>query len=102
VKSLRILPEVAEEVAEAAGWYDEEGYLGLGDRFIETFYSAGWDTIMQPRKCARNAKEIDFMRLFAARLFPHCVVYAAAFSVGLVLDSFACQAGPGDRKSMRL
>ena len=24
---------------EAARWYDEEGYLGLGDRFVGTFYS---------------------------------------------------------------
>jgi hypothetical protein len=30
VKALRILPEVAEDVAEAARWYDEEGYPGLG------------------------------------------------------------------------
>ena len=39
MKALRILPEVANDVAEAARWYDEEGYLGLGDRFVGTFYS---------------------------------------------------------------
>mgnify|MGYP003548128563 CR=1 FL=1 len=39
MKALRILPEVAEDVAEASRWYDEEGYLGLGDRFVGTFYS---------------------------------------------------------------
>ena len=39
MKAVRILPEVAADVAEAARWYDEEGYLGLGDRFVGTFYS---------------------------------------------------------------
>ena len=39
MRALRILPEVAADVAEAARWYDEEGYLGLGDRFVATFYS---------------------------------------------------------------
>jgi len=39
VKALRILPEVAADVAEAARWYDEEGYLGLGDRFVAAFHS---------------------------------------------------------------
>ena len=39
MRELRILPEVAEDLSEAAKWYDEKGYLGLGDRFIETFYS---------------------------------------------------------------
>lgn len=39
MSGLRILPEVLEDVNSAANWYDEKGYLGLGDRFIETFYS---------------------------------------------------------------
>jgi ParE toxin of type II toxin-antitoxin system, parDE len=39
VKALRVLPEVAADVAAAARWYDEEGYLGLGDRFVATFHS---------------------------------------------------------------
>ena len=39
MRELRILPEVADDLSEAANWYDEKGYLGLGDRFIETFYS---------------------------------------------------------------
>jgi hypothetical protein len=39
VKAVRILAEVAADVAEAARWYDEEGHLGLGDRFVDTFYS---------------------------------------------------------------
>jgi hypothetical protein len=39
MRDLRILPEVAEDLSDAANWYDEKGYPGLGDRFIETFYS---------------------------------------------------------------
>jgi hypothetical protein len=36
----RILPEVADDVAEAANWYDREGFPGLGDRFLATFYAS--------------------------------------------------------------
>lgn len=39
MKELRILPEVAADVAEAANWYHREGYVGLGDRFIAAFHS---------------------------------------------------------------
>ncbi len=35
----RILPEVADDIAEIANWYDENGYHGLGNKFIDTFYS---------------------------------------------------------------
>jgi hypothetical protein len=36
---LRLLPAVVEDTAQAARWYDEEGYLGLGDRFVAVFYA---------------------------------------------------------------
>jgi hypothetical protein len=39
MRDLRILPAVLEDIAEAAAWYDDDGYHGLGDRFIATFYS---------------------------------------------------------------
>ena len=39
MNGFRILPEVAEDIAEAANWYDEKGYPSLGERFIDTFYS---------------------------------------------------------------
>jgi len=39
MRDFKILPEIADDLAEAANWYDEKGYLGLGDRFIQTFYS---------------------------------------------------------------
>ena len=39
MSGFRFLPEVAEDIAEAANWYDEKGYPGLGERFIDTFFS---------------------------------------------------------------
>ena len=39
MRDLRILAEVSTDVSEAATWYDEEGYAGLGDRFIATYYA---------------------------------------------------------------
>ena len=40
MKALRLLPEVLEDVAQAARWYDEEGHIGLGARFISIFYAS--------------------------------------------------------------
>jgi hypothetical protein len=34
MSELRLLPAVFDDTAEAARWYDEEGYQGLGDRFM--------------------------------------------------------------------
>jgi hypothetical protein len=39
MRDIRILPEVLEDMLEAANWYDKEGHVGLGDRFVATFYS---------------------------------------------------------------
>jgi toxin ParE1/3/4 len=39
MKQVRLLPEVFHDVAQAAEWYDEKGYPGLGDRFLTTFYA---------------------------------------------------------------
>ena len=39
MSGFRILPEVAEDIAEVANWYDEKGYPSLGERFIDTFFS---------------------------------------------------------------
>jgi len=33
MKDIRILPAVLKDIAEAAAWYDEGGYAGLGDRY---------------------------------------------------------------------
>lgn len=40
MRDLRILPAVLDDVAQAADWYDREGFGGLGDRFIESFQTA--------------------------------------------------------------
>jgi hypothetical protein len=39
MKEIRILPAVLHDIAEAAAWYDEEGYAGLGDQLTGTFYA---------------------------------------------------------------
>lgn len=39
MKKLRILPEVSEDTAQAAEWYDHCGGKDLGDRFLNVFYS---------------------------------------------------------------
>jgi len=38
MSELQIFPAVLHDVAEAARWYDEEGYFGLGDRFIGVLF----------------------------------------------------------------
>ncbi len=39
MSGLILLPEVFDDVAHAAQWYDEEGGQGLGDRFVACFYA---------------------------------------------------------------
>jgi hypothetical protein len=39
MRELRLLPGVFDDTEQAARWYDEEGYQGLGDRFLANFYS---------------------------------------------------------------
>ena len=72
MKALRILPEVAEDVTEAARWYDEEGHLGLGDRFIGTFYSCV--AHLQERGEIYRTVYSDFRRLLL-RPFPYALYY---------------------------
>ena len=35
---IRLLPAVFNDIEDAAQWYDERGYPGLGDRFVDVFY----------------------------------------------------------------
>jgi hypothetical protein len=37
MNGLILLPDVFDDVAHAAQWYDEEGGPGLGDRFVACF-----------------------------------------------------------------
>ncbi len=39
MNGLILLPDVFDDVANAAQWYDEEGGQGLGDRFLACFYA---------------------------------------------------------------
>jgi hypothetical protein len=72
VKALRVLPEVAADVAEAARWYDEEGYLGLGDRFVDTFYSSV--AHLQERGEIHRTVYSEFRRVLI-RPFPYALYY---------------------------
>ena len=40
MKEIQILSGVLHDIAEAAEWYDEERYAGLGERLIATFYAS--------------------------------------------------------------
>jgi len=72
MKALRLLPEVLEDTARAARRYDEEGYPGLGDRFLAVFYSS--------LPCLQKEGEIyrlvykDFRRILL-NPFPYAVYY---------------------------
>jgi len=39
MSELRLLPEVFDDTAQAVRWYEEQAYEGLGDRFLNVFYS---------------------------------------------------------------
>ncbi len=38
MSKIRLLPAVFSDIEGAAQWYDERGYTGLGDRFVDVFY----------------------------------------------------------------
>jgi plasmid stabilization system protein ParE len=39
MREIRLLPSVLDDTAQAAGWYNKNGYEGLGHRFVDNFYS---------------------------------------------------------------
>ncbi len=69
---LRILPEVSADLSEAASWYDQEGYVGLGDRFVATFYSY----VSHLRQSGEIYKTVysEFRRVLL-RPFPYALYY---------------------------
>ena len=69
---VRILAEVSADVAEAANWYEQEGYLGLGDRFESTFYA--YVVHLQEKGQIYRAVYCDFHRIFL-RPFPYALYY---------------------------
>lgn len=40
MRGIKILPPVLSDIDAAASWYDENGYKGLGERFIQSFYAS--------------------------------------------------------------
>lgn len=72
MKRVRILPAVLLDIAEAAAWYDENGYDGLGDRFVDTFYGS-LDRIQRDGAIHRTVYQ-NFRRILI-RPFPYSVFY---------------------------
>ena len=72
MKEIRILPAVLHDVAEAAAWYDEKGYAGLGERFIATFY-ASLPKIQRDGEIYRTVHG-EFRRVWI-RPFPYAVFF---------------------------
>ena len=72
MNELRFLPAVFDDAAEAAQWYDEEGYPGLGDRFLADFYSY----VAHVQRHGRSYMKVykDFRRVLL-RPFPYALYY---------------------------
>ena len=72
MKELRLLPEVLEDTARAARWYDEQGYVGLGDRFLAVF-DTSLPAIQQHGEIFSTVYQ-DFRRILM-QPFPYKVFY---------------------------
>ena len=70
--AVRILAEVSEDVANAANWYDQEGYVGLGERFERAFYSHV-EHLQDSGEIYRTVYS-EFRRIFL-RPFPYALYY---------------------------
>ena len=69
---VRILAEVSVDIADAANWYDRQGYLGLGDRFERTFYA--YVKHLQEKGQIYRTVYSDFRRIFL-KPFPYALYY---------------------------
>jgi len=72
MRRVRILPEVVDDVNEAARHYDDEGHPGLGDRFTATFYS--YISQLQETIISHRLVYSDFSRIYL-RPFPYALYY---------------------------
>ena len=81
MREIRILPAVLQDVEEAASWYDEQKYSGLGDRFLDTFY-ASLSHIQQDGEIYRPAYQ-DFRKILI-RPFPYAVYYRLHSAIWIV------------------
>ena len=81
MRDIRILPAVLEDIAEAAAWYDEQGYAGLGGRFLDTFY-ASLSHIQHEGEIYRPVYQ-DFRKILI-RPFPYSVFYRRHSDIWIV------------------
>jgi hypothetical protein len=72
MKEIRILPAVLQDIAEAAAWYDEDGYSGLGDRFLATFYN--FIPLISERGNIYRKAYLDFRKVII-KPFPYAVYF---------------------------
>jgi hypothetical protein len=72
MKQIRILPEVWDDVDDAAAWYDKKGGRELGDRFLAAFRTQLSEIVMLPQTHRRVYK--DFSRVFA-KPFPYAIYF---------------------------
>ncbi len=72
MKQIRILPEVWDDVDDAAAWYDKKGGRELGDRFLAAFRAQLLEITELPRIHRKVYKE--FSRVFA-KPFPYAIYF---------------------------
>ena len=82
MRQVRIFPAVLQDVAEAAAWYDEQGHVGLGDRFI-TAFQRGLAQI-QENGAANRKSYLEFRKLLI-RPFPYSLYYRLHGSTWIVV-----------------
>jgi plasmid stabilization system protein ParE len=71
VRTIRILPEVLDDIEDAADWYEQTGGPGLGERFIDTFYRSHDNLAAHGaihRKIYRHYRKV-ILRPFSYKLF---------------------------------
>jgi hypothetical protein len=97
MKQLRILPAVLGDIADAAQWYDCEGHQGLGDRFIDCFYSH----LPKIQKAGEGYRMVyrDFRKLLL-KPFPYILYYREHKGEWIVTLVFHAARKPETAKSL--
>jgi plasmid stabilization system protein ParE len=81
MREIRILPPVLQDISDAAAWYDEQNYPGLGDRFLDTFYASLLH--VQQNGEIYSAAYQDFRKILI-RPFPYSVYYRLHSNIWIV------------------
>jgi hypothetical protein len=87
MNGLIFLPDVFDDVAHAAQWYDEEGGQGLGDRFVACFYAHLPQIERRPENHRKVYKEF---RRILLKPFPYALYhryYSGHVVVALVIHT---------------